>query len=251
MNLAADAIKVTEWWTAIVATIGVIATVTVGIAVALFANGYRMRVRAWRDPNEKVQVRAFNSGRIRGEVGPIEFVVRPWFAVRMLRRIARGLATEAVLTTVDEEVLKSAEPTAPQPIEPGRTFTWEFDVPTQTPEHTLPTLWHPLSPGPTRPIKSRQLLLRLDRGVYRPRYLRYVWWSHPFKRRVKRVPYALAEPPREQEPVGSSLTPTPVIIAPTTAPEGKFTSLACAITAGAVGILLGASLRSIMSHPGR
>jgi hypothetical protein len=47
--IAADAPKITDWWSAIVATVSVFATVGVAWAVARFTNGYRMRIRAVRD----------------------------------------------------------------------------------------------------------------------------------------------------------------------------------------------------------
>jgi hypothetical protein len=180
-----DAPKITDWLTVIVATIGVGATVGVGIIAAVFTAGYRMRRRALCDPDKKVSFEAFNSGRIRGEISCVEFVIRASWGVRMIRWLLRKNEFEPILAV--------AEPAGRQVIEPGETREWRIDVPDLEKPRTLPpTLRHPLRVRPKGPVKPRQLVLRVGRGLYRPRYLRYQRLL-PF-RRIRQLSHRLAEP---------------------------------------------------------
>ena len=97
--IVADSIKLTDWWQAIAATISIFVTAGVAVAIAVYSSGYRMRIRAWRDSNRVVMVRAFNRGRIAGEVGPVEFAVRPGRLGRIARRIARKSTVESLVTS--------------------------------------------------------------------------------------------------------------------------------------------------------
>jgi hypothetical protein len=164
---ATDPPKITDWVSAVAAGLGVLATIGIGIAVAVYANGYRMRVRAHRDPLEQIRVSAFNSGRIRGEVGPVALIVRLPVGLRMLRWCCGKNKLEPILA--------KAVPAEPQPIEPGRTEDWYIRVPdlTNTP-YLAPSWRRPLHDREQHNwVKPRRVRLRVERSLYCPRYLRF------------------------------------------------------------------------------
>jgi hypothetical protein len=196
--VVADQPKVTDWWSAIVATVGVCATVFVGVTVALFANGYRMRIRAKRDKNGEVLVQVFNSGRVRGTVGPVRFVTRSIRSVRLIRWLNR--------TNQIEPVLRTGQPAKAVSIEPGDYVEWrvpKLDFPCR--DFVAPRLSHPLrNPVPDDDVRPRRVRLRIDRGLYRPRYLRYQRVL-PF-RKIGRLVYVL-NPAAQQQPAGGQPPP--------------------------------------------
>jgi hypothetical protein len=161
-------------------------------------------------------------------------MVRPLLPVRVLRKLARK--PEA------DEVIATADPAPVQTLEPGQTGVWRVKVPElSTPRLLPPSIWRPLGDGSQRPIRPSQLLVRIDRSLYRPWYLRYRCTS-PFQRRI--WPLSGVLPHLVQDPLASSHA-APATPVPTTTPTSAPPGYRPAVMAGIAGFILGAVLRSI------
>ncbi|OBI54309.1 hypothetical protein A5667_25570 [Mycolicibacterium fortuitum] len=186
--------KITDWLSVIVAAVGVFATAFVGVAVAIFASGYRMRIRAYRDKDGKVLVRVSNSGRVAGKIGPVRFVQRSSRTARAIRWAARRNQIEPILV--------SATPGTAQLIQPGDYHEWWLEpIDVAASDYLAPTLFAPMATDRLGRVRRRRVRLRIDRGNYRPRYFH---WQRiiPF-RKIRRLVHVMKPGP------ATSPTPTP------------------------------------------
>ena len=162
---APTAPKPTEW---ILAGTG-IGTLTLTLVSVIFVSyyvaGYRLRVRAWRDPQGVVLVRALNWGRLDGSISEIAVVVRHSLPGRLLRRTLRRQRQEGVLVSILH---------GPTVLKTGVTETWYGHLDASGQQYQLPVRWHPLRSLQTRATDGDKLVVRVDMGVTKKKYVRLV-----------------------------------------------------------------------------
>jgi hypothetical protein len=164
MMLQADTPRVTDWIAAVASVLSVLATLAVGIGVAVYSSGYRVRVRAYIDKRQIVRVEAQNKGRIDSEIGPAYIVVRHGVLGRLARRTWGRLPSEGF---VGEEGVPNGRIT----LSPGHRAVWHLYADVEA-EYDLPRRCVPVGPLENRTADRRELRAKVDCGLYHPRYRR-------------------------------------------------------------------------------
>jgi hypothetical protein len=155
--LIADAPKTTDWISSLASVSSVLVTLGIAVFITYYASGYRVRVRSWIDKGNIVRVRAFNWGRLDGEVSECRVVVRHRLAGRILRRIARKPKREGRIASVLD---------APAQVKAGTTETWYVRVDLDQP-HPLPVRRHPFQTLTERQAARSELTLAMVVGLGR------------------------------------------------------------------------------------
>ena len=157
LMLIADSPKTTDWISSFASVSSVLVTLSIAVFITYYASGFRVRVRGWIDKGDVVRVRAFNWGRLTGEISECRIVVRYALAGRVIRGLARKPKSEGWIAPVLQ---------TPAHLEPGTTNTWYIRLNLDM-DYPLPAQRRPLSSLVSRRAERRELRLAVLVGLNR------------------------------------------------------------------------------------